>query len=313
MYQITILLASYNGEAYIEQQILSLLAQTYKDWVLYIRDDGSFDKTVDIIEKYVKLDDRIILVKDSLGGLGCSKNFLSLLKYSQTEFTIFCDQDDIWLENKLEVLVNEIIKRDNTIPQLVYSKSYTYNPEENINNIEVISPVYNLQSFMFRAGGIQGCASIFNSKLKELILIYKGYSIMHDFTLTFLALLFGEITLVDCPLTLYRIHSQNVTGERSKTKRDLYFHFFRKSKRKGIINKYAFRTMCEIAEQFNHDVIPKKKKILDVFFSFPDLNKCQMIFTILKYRFTLYGSSFPIVLKVLTRKTWEEEEKFVNR
>lgn len=312
-FQVTILLATYNGEAFIEQQLLSLLSQTYKNWILYVRDDQSTDKTVEIIEKYQIFDERIVRIRDFLGGLGCSRNFSHLLKYSKTEFTIFCDQDDIWLENKLEVLVKGITARNNAIPQLVYSMSYTYNPECKIGNVEIISPVTCLQSFLFRAGGIQGCAAIFNRKLGELMSSYQGYSIMHDFTLTFLALLFGEISLINKPLTLYRIHLRNVTGNRNKTKKDLYFHFFKKNREKGILNQYAFQTICEIVNQFGRNITPRKKKVLDVFLNFPNSGRFRMIYSVLKYRFTLYGSALPILLKILTRKVWEEEEKFIKR
>lgn len=311
--RVTILMATYNGEAFIEQQLLSLLSQTYKNWILYVRDDQSTDKTVEIIEKYRIFDKRIVLVRDSLGGLGCSRNFLHLLKYSKTEFTIFCDQDDIWLENKLEILVKGIAARNNAIPQLVYSTSYTYNPAYKIGNVEIISPVTHLQSFLFRAGGIQGCAAIFNRKLGDLMSVYQGYSIMHDFTLTFLALLFGEISLINKPLTLYRIHPRNVTGDRNKTKRDVYLHFFKGNRKKGILNQYAFRTIREIVNQFEENIDPRKKEVLDAFFNFPDSGRLRMAGTVLKYGFTLYGHSFPILMKIFTRRIWEDEEKFTRK
>ena len=80
--EISILLASYNGERYIEQQLLSLIGQTYKEWQLYVRDDGSKDETVTIVRRYEKMDNRIHLVTDEQGSLGCIGNFLALLPYS---------------------------------------------------------------------------------------------------------------------------------------------------------------------------------------------------------------------------------------
>ena len=67
--EISILLASYNGERYIEQQLLSLIGQTYKEWQLYVRDDGSKDETVTIVRRYEKMDNRIHLVTDEQGSL----------------------------------------------------------------------------------------------------------------------------------------------------------------------------------------------------------------------------------------------------
>ena len=82
MYQnekIEILMATYNGEKYIKEQINSIINQTYTNWKLLIRDDGSKDKTVEIIKEYEKKDDRIKLLEDNKGNLGFIKNLLSFL------------------------------------------------------------------------------------------------------------------------------------------------------------------------------------------------------------------------------------------
>jgi len=109
---IDILMATYNGEKYIENQILSLQQQTHKNWILYIRDDGSTDSTLEILENFSKNDNRIKIIKDSLGcNLGAGKNFLTLTKYSLSEYVIFCDQDDIWFERKLELLLKFMLEK----------------------------------------------------------------------------------------------------------------------------------------------------------------------------------------------------------
>ena len=214
--EISILLASYNGERYIEQQLLSLIGQTYKEWQLYVRDDGSKDETVTIVRRYEKMDNRIHLVTDEQGSLGCIGNFLALLPYSKTAYTIFCDQDDFWLENKLEVLWKTMKRRRQDVPQLVYCNAYSYNMEDGVGQPEIAYAIQSLPDMLFRCGGVQGCSSLFNDKLKKLVLQYHGVTIMHDFTVRFLAVLFGEITFIDKPLMLYRQHECNVTGIRPK-------------------------------------------------------------------------------------------------
>lgn len=72
-------MATYNGEKYIKEQINSIINQTYTNWKLLIRDDGSKDKTVEIIKEYEKKDDRIKLLEDNKGNLGFIKNLLSFL------------------------------------------------------------------------------------------------------------------------------------------------------------------------------------------------------------------------------------------
>ena len=100
---IDILMATYNGERYISEQIESILNQTYKNWKLYIRDDGSKDNTISIIRDFEKqYPNKIILVKDKKNGLGAKCNFAELMKYSKQEYCMFSDQDDIWIDNKIE-------------------------------------------------------------------------------------------------------------------------------------------------------------------------------------------------------------------
>jgi len=103
---VDILMATYNGEKYIKNQLLSLQQQTFSDWNLLIRDDGSTDNTLDIIQEFKKHDSRIKIIEtDGVKGRGPGRNFLELTKCSLSKYVIFCDQDDIWFEKKLELLV----------------------------------------------------------------------------------------------------------------------------------------------------------------------------------------------------------------
>ena len=104
---IDILMATYNGEKYIEEQIISILKQSVCDWNLIIQDDCSNDKTVDIIKKYAeRYPDKIkyYLRKHQSGS--AYKNFFSMIKYSNAEYVMFADQDDVWKEDKIEKQVS---------------------------------------------------------------------------------------------------------------------------------------------------------------------------------------------------------------
>ena len=126
MNKIDILMATYNGASYIIPQIQSLQNQTFANWKLYIHDDGSTDETMKIIQSIATTDSRICIIKDGIRFHESGLNFMHLLKFSKAPFCIFCDQDDIWLENKLELMLRFIEAKDNTIPQAVYSNSYIY-------------------------------------------------------------------------------------------------------------------------------------------------------------------------------------------
>ena len=101
MKKIDILLATYNGEKYLQEQIESILNQTYTDFRLLISDDASTDNTIKIIEEYAKKDKRILtfVQKENLGVI---KNFEFLLNKVENEYFMFSDQDDIWMKEKIE-------------------------------------------------------------------------------------------------------------------------------------------------------------------------------------------------------------------
>ena len=100
--EISICMATYNGEKYLKEQLDSILAQVNTDWKLLIRDDGSEDSTIEIIEDYAeKYPDKIELTTDSFGRLGPCMSFSRLLDLADAEYIMFCDQDDVWLSNKI--------------------------------------------------------------------------------------------------------------------------------------------------------------------------------------------------------------------
>lgn len=105
---IAICMATYNGESYLREQIDSVLNQTYRNWVLFIRDDNSVDGTLQILRQYVCLHpDKIVLIEDpALPGGGAKQNFASILQWVSRQhsfsYFMFSDQDDVWLDTKIE-------------------------------------------------------------------------------------------------------------------------------------------------------------------------------------------------------------------
>ena len=89
MDNLAILLATYNSEKYLRQQLDSVLNQSYTDWKLYIRDDGSKDKTLEIVNEYIQRDDRLYLLHDEVKGRGAKNSFLWLLEQTDSSYTMF--------------------------------------------------------------------------------------------------------------------------------------------------------------------------------------------------------------------------------
>lgn len=99
---IAILLATYKAEKYLRDQLDSLLSQTNTDWTCYCQDDGSPDKTVSILSEYsVNYPRHFVVVDHGLTRQGCANNFLTLLNCIESKYYMFCDQDDVWLPDKI--------------------------------------------------------------------------------------------------------------------------------------------------------------------------------------------------------------------
>ena len=214
---IDILLATYNADKYITQQIDSILAQTYKDFKIIISDDGSKDNTISIIHEYIsKLPDKITLLPFTK-NLGVKENFNYLLKNSNNEYIAFSDHDDIWLENKLEVSIEKLKILENNSPALVYTDKSLV--DENIHLISLSSnKSENLKAENFNLNKLlvqntaSGCTIMINKKLKNIIGSIPEEAVMHDHYIMLIASIFGKIEYIDKPLILYRQHDDNIVG-----------------------------------------------------------------------------------------------------
>lgn len=265
--KVDIIMATYNGEKYIENQILSLMQQTYKSWILYIHDDGSSDHTLEIVEKYMAIDSRIVLIEDHVKGLKAGKNFLHTLKNSSADYAIFCDQDDIWLESKLEKLVKSIVEIDSVEkPVLVYCDGYSWSENGNINP-ESISTAHakDLEDFIFFNGGYQGCSIMMNKKLVEMTNSYNGYVYHHDDLVSLMAHTFGRVKFIPEQLMLYRQHSQAVTGNKNFKKNK----FERLFGNVGfVISREHYKAKFDFYNYYKEFMSEHNSKVFQMYFSY---------------------------------------------
>ncbi|WP_265523953.1 glycosyltransferase, partial [Providencia heimbachae] len=173
---IDIIIASYNGEKYIAEQIASILEQTYENIRLLIRDDGSTDNTVSIIKEFAKKDSRVVFIEDDLGSLHVGENFKNLLSHCSSEYVFLSDQDDFWNKDKVEVLLNFSIENfQKTTPCIAYSAGSVVNENLVDQHIWTINKpkIVNSHDIFLINGGIQGCSMIINRALYMLALENK--------------------------------------------------------------------------------------------------------------------------------------------
>lgn len=298
---VSILMATYNGALFIENQILSLLQQSYKNWVLLIHDDGSSDDTLSIIKKYTSIDSRIILINNGIVRQGVGKNFLSLLKHVDTEYAIFCDQDDIWLERKLEEMLNAADKiglAKLKEPSIVYADGLAFDSDTGVINYNSISNNHasDLKDFLFFNGGYQGCSILFNQAMIEFIEKYDGPVHHHDDLVSLAAHAFGKVTFLDKKLMLYRQHSNAVTGMKSFNKGICRNEIdFILSTPHHLVKEYFFYEYKSLFSKANTRVF---KTYLD-YSSAPFMKR---LYISLVSGLTLGGSRFKLVLKTILRR-----------
>ncbi|MGM8362795.1 glycosyltransferase [Flavobacterium sp. ARAG 55.4] len=297
--KIDILMATYNGELYIKSQILSIQSQTFEDWQLIIHDDGSTDNTLQIIEDIASRDKRIILIKDDVEFGNAAYNFMHLLKFSEAEYVMFCDQDDIWFDNKIEVQLTAIQIRNNKIPQVVYSNAYVWIPSEGIKGLATLTFPKKISQFLFLNSGMQGCVALFNRQMCEIMMSYRGTLAMHDHLLHLSALCLGEVTYLPISLMLYRNHQKNVTGSTATTTLDINTVLMKNNF--PVVDKKHYRTVLDFYHFFNTKITAANKSVIESYLKMVNKNIVVRFFMLLVSDFQLFNSRVRLIIKLLLR------------
>ena len=219
---ISILLATYNGEKYIREQIDSILGQTVDNFTLYINDDKSTDSTFDIAGEYTKQYPGKIIATQNEANSGHAKlNFMDMIISRKDDYLMLCDQDDVWLPDKIEKSLSAIKKLESEhgvqTPLLVHTDLEIVN-----ENLETMSSSYfeledintnqkTLNKIVAR-NIAPGCSIMYNRALSDLITTKSSDIIMHDWWLVLIAAALGETDTIFEKTILYRQHSTNEIG-----------------------------------------------------------------------------------------------------
>ena len=209
-----ILMATYNGAKYIKEQLDSIICQTYENWILYISDDGSSDDTLSILYEYERKDNRIH-VEQSLHRGACG-NFAQLInKYgSLFNYLMFCDQDDVWKENKVKLSFENMKQRENELgnkPIMVFCRKKIVNSNLKEIDKENLDMRTDFHSILLQ-NPIYGCTMMLNKSAIEIATPIPLYATNHDHWIALKLSLCGNIYLINKELILYRQHNNNVTG-----------------------------------------------------------------------------------------------------
>lgn len=224
---ITIIMAVYNGQEYIREQLESLKDQTYTEWRLVIRDDRSSDKTAEIVKKFSDEVEQEVIFKVNEKPSGSAKNNFALLinDAKESDYVMFCDQDDIWKKDKIEITFNKMKQAEERygrdFPLLVHGDVEVIDENGNINadsmfEMSHINADSKLPQILIQ-NHVTGCTMMCNKKLIAGISEYASseYIIMHDYLAALYASVFGKIEVIRKPLLSYRQHSGNSVGAKN--------------------------------------------------------------------------------------------------
>ncbi len=213
MNRILVLMSTYNGEAYLREQLDSILYQSEPADIL-VRDDGSVDLTLSILDAYAKHYPQITVIRGE--NVGVVRSFFSLLERAQGyEYYAFADQDDIWLKEKLACAVRSLDQMDQERPALYASCSQLVD-----NNMKALGTTQKcLKELSFYNVLIQnimpGHAQVFNQAMVDFVNehpVNVNNIVVHDFWLALLAITFGQVAFDNEPHTYYRQHTTNEIG-----------------------------------------------------------------------------------------------------
>jgi glycosyltransferase involved in cell wall biosynthesis len=288
---VDIVLATYNGDHFLDAQIQSILTQDYPNWHLLIRDDGSCDRTHEIIQAYLHREPHRLqwINPGESENVGVTLNFNHLLEQSSGDYTFLCDQDDSWLPQKITDSLQTMKRLESQwgaeTPILFHSDLSVASEQ-----LEVLHPSFwqsrnldpacnSLRQLLIR-NHITGCTAVINKALRELALPIPQSAFMHDWWLGLVAAAFGKIAYLKQPTVLYRQHQQNQVGAQSQK----WHYIASRLQQPQRIREYYRKTQKQarvFLECYGTQLSDKDKKIISTYINLKSstfFRKRQLIF-----------------------------------
>lgn len=295
MKQICIIMAVYNGERYLSEQIDSLLKNTYQNFTLHIFDDKSTDQSAKIIADYEQRYPKQIIGHRNAKNHGVIRNFLEGTRIMDADYYMFCDQDDVWYPDKIQHTLHhmEAVETQTPSQPVVVFGDATVVDE----HLKEIAPSFQKQSgyqtdhidlpHLLMENKLIGCTIMFNRSLRNLLSEYPNEIRMHDWWIALLGAAFGTVSYLEEPLLLYRQHGRNIVGNISKGGylKDRITHLKKQ--------RQALYQTCAQADAFLHiyskQLEPKSRQLLQIFASLPEKNWLCRRYYVLRYHFLKSG------------------------
>jgi len=296
---ISIVLSTFNGSAYLQEQTDSILTQSYPHFELIIADDASTDGTINLIRDYEQRDDRIIPIFHDRNQ-GISKNLADALRRAKGAYIAISDQDDIWHKNKIETLLENI-----GICSAIYTDSTLIDAEGTSLGKTLHEQMKKDTAFqgnnplkLLYRNYVSGHAMLFKKDLLEYCLPFSE-EIMYDRQLAITAALSGGVAFHDRPLVYHRMHQNNQTnrllaGHKHHRAKDESPSERQRRKRTDIIKTLAFtctmqRKLGSKGKAFGQPEQKVLEKLLFYYRKFDDtFFNCPFLLMLFRYRNSIF-------------------------
>lgn len=300
---IDILMATYNGELFIAEQIESIQHQTYTNWRLLISDDCSTDKTLEIVRRYAKQDARLEIVSEGVKHGGAKGNFISLMAITEAPYCMFCDQDDVWRPNKIEVELKTLLENENIFgcncPLMVHSDLELIDGAGislNSRMSETLSIDPNTASplQLFLSGVATGCTIGVNRACIKKALKCSDIEdvIMHDWWIALVAETLGNRVFIQSPLVFYRQHSGNAIGASTFSLKSSARSYIDEFKNRGVSGLVTRIVDCEkrrivqaraFLDTYERDLDLDSRHQLEILVGLPYFSLFRRLFVVGRY------------------------------
>ncbi|MEE8886442.1 MAG: glycosyltransferase family 2 protein [Eubacteriales bacterium] len=281
---VDILLATYNGEKYLREQLDSLFAQTYQGFRILVRDDGSTDGTMHILREYaLHHAGKIEIIHDNAGGGNPARNFIQLMKHSTAGYVMFCDQDDYWFPDKIQVMlqrmqVEEKRAADGAAPILVFSDYRVADSHLNpmpVNESHLqIARFYKSFNRLLVQNYVTGCATMINKTACQMAGDYDERILMHDWWVALYVSAMGRIVHIPMKLMYYRQHNNNDVGARDV--KSMQYRIEKLKDRNVRNSKYSYYGQAELLkERYFSEMSADARKTLSDFLEIQNYPKLK--------------------------------------
>jgi glycosyltransferase involved in cell wall biosynthesis len=205
--KISIAMATYNGEKYLQEQLDSFVNQTRLPDELVVCDDGSNDETISILTTFQKSVPFTVRIYENPQNLGYAKNFEKAVSLCKGDIIFLSDQDDFWFDHKIDVMAQALANNQDALVGINDTEivDERLNPTGLLKSRQVLNLGLSINSF------ITGCCTVFKAEIKDLVIPVPAEYFVHDTWLHRLAILLDSRVFVDRPLQYYRRYSNNTT------------------------------------------------------------------------------------------------------